>query len=102
MTDTAAMYRTLVRLAAMDDTTVTLAIPATDFDQLVFAKDDVHIPRWLLGKEIGYRFLALAPVLAERPEHVWLVNCENDPRTVAEQIAALGQAPDPTQPQSAN
>lgn len=102
MTDTAAMYRTLVRLAAMDDTTVTLVIPATDFDQLVFAKDDVQIPRWLLGKEIDYRFFALVPILTERPEHVWLANCENDPRTVAEQIATLGQTPDPTQPQPAN
>lgn len=87
MTDTTALHRTVVRLAAIDDTTVTLVIPATDFDQVVFARDDVHIPRWLLNKEVGYRFFAMVPILAEMPEQVTLWNCENDPRTPAEQIA---------------
>ncbi|MFG1846742.1 hypothetical protein [Micromonospora carbonacea] len=91
MTDSNALYRTVVRLAAIDDNTITLIIPATDFDQVTFARDNIHIPCWLLGKEIGYRFFALINIHAERPEHVMLWNCENDPRSRAEQVAHLGE-----------
>ncbi len=89
MTDRAALYRTVVRLAAVDDNTITLIIPAADFDQVTFARDDVQIPRWLLDKEIGYRFFARVNILAERPEQVMLWNCENDPRTRDQQMADL-------------
>lgn len=92
MTDPHALYRTLVRVAAVDDTTITLTIPATGFDQVVFARDDVHIPRWLLDKEIGYRFFARVNILAELPEQVMLWNCEQDPRTPAEQAATMNHA----------
>lgn len=91
MADTAALYRTVVRLAGMDDATVTLVIPASDFPQVVFAKDNMHIPRWLLDKPIGYRFVAKVNINAERPEHIMLWDCENDPRTPAEQIAHVNE-----------
>jgi hypothetical protein len=87
MDDKDSLYRTLVRLAGKDDTTITLVIPATNFPQIVFAKDNVHIPRWLLDKPIGYRFNAKVNINAERPEHVMLWDCEHDTRTPAEQTA---------------
>lgn len=92
MTDASAstLYRTLVRLVSVDDHTVWLLIPASNFDKPIpFSRDDVHIPRWLLDKEPSYRFFAMVPILAEHVRQVTLWNCENDPRTVAEQLAEI-------------
>jgi hypothetical protein len=87
-TGTDTLYRTLVRLVSIDAHTVWLLIPASNFDKPIpFSLDDVHIPRWLLGKEPSYRFFANVPILAEHVRQVTLWNCENDPRTVAEQLA---------------
>lgn len=88
--DTSALYRTLVRLVSIDDNTVWLLIPASNFDKPIpFSRDSIHIPRWLLDKEPDYRFFALVPILAEHLWQVTLWNCENDPHTVAEQLAEI-------------
>lgn len=85
--DKNALYRTLIRLTAVTDTHIRIFIPAWHHNQeLSIPRDEV--PAWLPGKEIGYRFFALAPICADTVvEAAFLANCEHDPRTVAEQIA---------------
>lgn len=92
MTAPAALYRTVVRVAAIDANTITLVIPASNFDRITFTKEDPSIPRWLLDKETSYRFFAMVNILTENPEHLRLEDCEHDPRTVAEQLADADKA----------
>ncbi|MER7166809.1 hypothetical protein ABT336_12195 [Micromonospora sp. NPDC000207] len=78
VTDPSALYHTLVRLAAINATTVTLVIPASNFEQVTLARDNINIPLWLLDEKPGYRFFAQVNIYAERPEHIMLWNCERD------------------------
>lgn len=90
MTAYVTLYRTLVRVAAIDADSISLVIPASNFDEpITFARDNACIPRWLLNTEPDYRFFAKVPILAERPEDITLWNCEYDHRTAAEQVAVV-------------
>lgn len=87
-TEDLTLYRTVVRVVAVDSDRVEVAILAWD-PHLTVELAPSEVPAWLLTKEVGYRFFARVPIYAEAPEQIRLVDCENDPRTRAEQVAAL-------------